>query len=217
MRLGRERYRGMALLAGLVLMVAVSLLAVTAAGGMTLQQHQAANFSDRQLAFSRADRARSWAVAWLFSRPGEQREAACSSNCFLPQAIHTDNQLPAHPEIMLLSWWQANGVAVGVDPTSADAENQFASGEESALWLIEEIHYVAQPDTAPGIEGVAYYRVFARGGADDSLVVSESIIARPWGEAVSELAFPPAGSLSGFCAAITDEIPCGQLAWRQRR
>jgi Tfp pilus assembly protein PilX len=207
----------MALLAGLVLIVAVSLLAVTAAGGMTLQQHQAANFSDRQLAFSRADRARSWAVAWLFSRPDEQREAACSSNCFLPQAIHAGNQLPAQPEIMLLSWWQANGVAVGVDPTLASPENQFASFDESALWLIEEIHYVARPDAAPGIEGVAYYRVFARGGADDAVVVSESIIARPWGEAVNELAFPPAGSLSEFCAAITDEVPCGQLAWRQRR
>ena len=58
---------------------------------------------------------------------------------------------------------------------------------------------------------------FGGGGRYDAVVVSESIIARPWGEAVSELAFPPAGSLSGFCAAITDEIPCGQLAWRQRR
>lgn len=217
MRRERERCRGMALLAGLVLMVAVSLLAVTAAGSMTLQQHQAANFSDRQLAFSRADRARSWAVAWLFSRPGEQRETACGTNCFLPPAIHAGNQLPAHPEIMLLSWWQAHGVAAGVDPTLADAENQFASGDESALWLIEEIHYVTGPDTAPGIEGTAYYRIFARGGADDAVAVSESIIARPWGEAVSELAFPPAGPLSEFCAAITDEVPCGPLAWRQRR
>ena len=85
------------------------------------------------------------------------------------------------------------------------------------MWLIEEIHYVARPDTAPGVEGVAYYRVFARGSADDSVVVSESIIARPWGEAVQELEFPPAGLLSGFCALIPDEIPCGQLAWRQRR
>jgi Tfp pilus assembly protein PilX len=209
--------RGMALLAGLVLMMAVSLLAVTAAGGMTLQQHQAANFADRQMAFSRADRARSWAVAWLFSRPREQREAACSTNCFLPPAIHAGNQLPGQPEIMLLSWWQANAVAVGADPAAAGAENRFATGDASALWLVEEIHHVARPETAPGIDGVAYYRVFARGEADDSVVVSESIIARPWGEDVSELAFPPAGPLSEFCASISDEIPCGQLAWRRRR
>ena len=217
MRLEQERCRGMALLAGLVLMLAVSLLAVTAAGGMTLQQHQAANFSDRQLAFARADRARSWAVAWLFSRPGEQREAACSTNCFLPQAIHARNQLPRQPEIMLLSWWRSNGVAVGANPTMEGVESQFATDDESAMWLIEEVHYVARPDTAPGIEGVAYYRVFARGAADDSVVVSESIIARPWGEGVMELAYPPVTALSEFCSAITDEVPCGQLAWRLRR
>jgi Tfp pilus assembly protein PilX len=207
----------MALLAGLVLMVAVSLLAVTAAGGMTLQQHQAANFSDRQQAFSRADRARSWAIAWLFSRPSDQRQSACSTDCFLPMAIHAGNQLPGQPENMLISWWQANGVAVGADPTMAGVESQFATDDESALWLIEEIYYVARPDTAPGIEGVAYYRVFARGAADDSVVVSESIIARPWGEAVQELAFPPVTVLSEFCLSIPETVPCGQLAWRQRR
>ena len=118
---------------------------------------------------------------------------------------------------MLLSWWQANGVAAGADPSMAAAESQFATGDESALWLIEEIHYVARPDTAPGIEGVAYYRVFARGAADDSVVVSESIVARPWGEAVQELAFPPATALAEFCLSIPATVPCGQLAWRQRR
>ena len=101
---GAKHTRGMALLAGLVLMVAVSLLAVTAAGGMTLQQHQAANFSDRQRAFSLADRARSWAVAWLFSRPGEEREANCATDCFLPLAIHADEQVPDRPEFLLRSW-----------------------------------------------------------------------------------------------------------------
>jgi hypothetical protein len=217
MRLQQKQCRGMALLAGLVLMVAVSLLAVTAAGGMTLQQHQAANFSDQLLAFSRADRARSWAVAWLYSRPNGQREAACSTNCFLPPAIHAINQLPGQPEFMLLSWWQANGVPVGADPGIPGGESHFATGDESALWLIEEIHYVDRADVAADIESVAYYRVFARGAADDSVVISESIIARPWGEGVTELAFPPAGPLAEFCARISDDVPCGQLAWRQRR
>jgi len=207
----------MALLTGLVLMVAVSLLAVTAAGNMTLQQHQAANFSDRQLAFARADRARSWALAWLFSRPNEDREAACDTDCFLPPAIHQDVQVPDRPELMLHSWWLGNGVAAGAHPVDAGGGIQFTTRDEAALWLVEEIHYAARPDTAPGIEGVAYYRVFARGAADDSVVVSESIVARPWGEAVTELAFPPTGPLSGFCAAIAEAVPCGQLAWRQRR
>jgi Tfp pilus assembly protein PilX len=207
----------MALLAGLVLMVAVSLLAVTAAGGMTLQQHQSANFSDRQLAFARADRARSWALAWLYSRARHERQAACASDCFLPPAIRAAGQLPAAPELMPLSWWQANGVVAGANPVDAGGAPLFATPGENAAWLMEEIHYDPRPDTAPAIEGIAYYRVFARGAADQSVVVSESIVARPWGDGVEASVFPPDGSLSGFCDPINATAPCGQLAWRLRR
>lgn len=213
---GPKHARGMALLAGLVLMVAVSLLAITAAGGMTLQQQEAANFTDRKRAFSRADRARSWAVAWLFSRPVEEREASCQTDCFMPTAIHADDQVPDRPEFLLRSWWRDNGIVAGTDP-AAPGESGFSTQDDGAMWLMEEIHYVARPDLAPGIEGIAYYRIFARGSADDSVVVSESVVARPWGEAVQELAFPPNAALADFCASIPVAVPCGQLAWRQRR
>ena len=214
---GAGHARGMALLAGLVLMVAVSLLAVTAAGNMTLQQHQAANFSDRQLAFAHADLARSWGLAWLYSRPSEEREAACETDCFLPVAIHAPAQLPVQPEFMQLAWWQANGVVAGADPAAAADEPGYVTHGEGALWLIEEIHYAPRPDTAPRVEGIGYYRILARGASDGSVVVSESIVARPWGEAVRALPYPPTGALSGFCAAIGLAVPCGQAAWRLRR
>ena len=85
------------------------------------------------------------------------------------------------------------------------------------MWLLQEIHYVPHANTAPGIDGVAYYRILGRGVANDIVVVSESIVARPWGGAVKELAFPPADTLSEFCASINTAVPCGRLSWRQRR
>ena len=59
--------KGIALVTGLLILAAISLIGITAAGSMTMQRKQAANFHDKTVALANADVAESWAKAWLFS------------------------------------------------------------------------------------------------------------------------------------------------------
>ena len=62
------KQRGIALIAGLVLLAAISLLGLMAASGMILQKHMASNFRQDMLALENSEMAGSYASKWLFSR-----------------------------------------------------------------------------------------------------------------------------------------------------
>lgn len=211
----------MALLTGLLLMAAVGVLAVTAAGSMTLQQHQAANFEDRIRAAASADLAASYAMAWLFSRAGSERQADCVSACLLPAGIGSDNDVPEYPEFESLAWWRANGTPAGSHPVSGEFLGFSASGSTDALWVMEELHFDAAvtPGDPATPAAVGYYRIFSRAGGSHpgSVVVNEAIVARPWADDVVPAAFPPDQPMAAFCARLDENLPCGTLAWRRRR
>ena len=86
--------KGIALITGLLILAAISLIAITAGGSMTLQRKQAANYQDRILALANADLAESWAKAWLFSRADIERQPSCVNNCVLPMAVRPPGELP---------------------------------------------------------------------------------------------------------------------------
>lgn len=198
--------RGMALVSGLLLLMAVSVIAVTAAGSMALQQRQAGNFEDRARAASGADLAASHAQAWLFAREGLEREPGCVAHCLLPPGIHHGGTLPDHPEFEPAAWWQQQGVAPAT--------------EQDAWWVMEEIYFQpATPDAGTGINGIGYYRILSRGDGrlPGSSAVSETIVARPWGETVVANDYPPADRLIAFCDRLEPGLPCGTLSWRRRR
>jgi hypothetical protein len=69
------------------------------------------------------------------------------------------------------------------------------------------------------VAGVGYYRILARGtgGSPGSLAVIESIVARPWGGEYQPALYPAAQPPGLFCRQFDPAIPCGTLAWRQRR
>lgn len=213
--------RGVALLTGLLLLAAISLLAVTAAGGMTLQRQQVANYEDRALASTRAALAESHATAWLLSRGDTEREAGCSQNCLVPAGIRNDGELPDAVAFESESWWQANAFAAGTHPATGEAAGFPAAIEHEAMWLAEEIHFQGAPATqsGPAVAGVGYYRILARGRGRHarSVTVSESIIARPWGGEYEPAAYPPIQPPDSFCGQFDPSLPCGRLAWRQRR
>ena len=213
--------RGMALLTGLLLMAAVSLLAVTAAGGMTLQRQQAANHEDKVRAANRAALAESHAMAWLASRADVERESGCSTNCLLPAGIHRDDEVPDRVAFEPEPWWRARATAAGAVPVTGEPGGFAVEVDSQALWLIEEIHFEAQGETeaAMAFEGVGYYRVLARGRGlhPRSVAVSESIVARPWGGDFEPAAYPPEAPRDSFCGQFDAALPCGRLAWRERR
>ena len=210
--------RGIALIAGLVLLAAVSLLAVFAASGTVLQRNMAANFRERSLALENAYTAASFARAWLISRPVSGRETSCLVGCILPIGIRNAGELPDRPEFEGAGWWRENGYLAGYNPETASLVEDPAFSGRSTYWLIEEIHF------DPGAEhsknsATGYYRVFSRGEGRNatSVVVLETIVARPWEGEFSPGHFPPSGPESTFCGQFDSHQSCGVLAWRRRR
>ena len=218
--------RGVALIAGLVLLAALSLLAVAAASGMILQRHMAANYHENDLALENAAIASSFATAWLYSRPNHEREAGCISDCLLPVAIHNAGVIPEQAEFQSLGWWLVNGTVAGINPDSTETvTGSPGTGANPPLWIMEELYFDADATTGDetGIDGLAYYRILSRGTGTHAgkVAVTESIVARPWGGDYQLSTFPAGAESSVFClqfAGLAEEnLDCGRLAWRQRR
>lgn len=205
--------RGAVLLLCLLLLLALSLLGLAAASDRQLQDHINGNVESAQRAEDIARIGSLWAQAWLLGQPGETRPAAGS-------VILAAGSLIVNPEQQDSAWWHSNGHAAGTDPVSGQsfAMPGLAAGAE-AHWLIEELH-AADVDAGNGvIAELAWYRILARGtvGQPGSAAFSETIVARPWGEAAWRNAFPPEAGANAFCALLTEPLACGRQAWQQLR
>jgi Tfp pilus assembly protein PilX len=215
------RDRGIALLMGLVLLAAISLLALMTVNGMLLQRRMSANFEASNRALGNAMRAATAARAWLNSRPDIERENGCLSGCLLPPAIRSPGELPLHPEFESAAWWRLNAVAAGSHPETGEPLDPEATETIVPRWVIEELHYATLPAAASGssVAGVGYYRILARssGEGPGSLAVTESIVARPWDGDYEPLPYPPHAPPSDFCRQFDIAVPCGMQAWRRRR
>ncbi len=220
------KQRGVALITGLVLLAVLSLFALVATSGMILQRHMASNYQENKRALENSAIASSFATAWLFSRANHEREKACISDCVLPVAIHQASEIPADAEHLGLSWWQSNGVAVGINPESGESTGDNpASGADPPLWILQELHFKAaeNSDDENSFEGVGYYRILSRGTGTRAgkIAVTESIVAKPWGGDYQLDVFPPGPEGGDFCLQFAGQIEedhdCGRLAWRQRR
>ena len=218
--------RGMALFTGLVLLAAISLIALAGTSAMILQKHMANNFKRDTMALRNAELAQSFARAWLFSRTNIERESGCIEACVLPSAIHAANEVPARPEYESGAWWDLNGIAAGVHPETGEPLASMDNLEEPApYWIIEELHFEPfnlEADTEVDV-GVGYYRVLGRGTGGDarSVAVTEAILARPWGESLQPMPYPPDEDSDEFCQQFVDapqpRPTCGMRSWRQRR
>jgi len=213
--------RGVALLVGLVLLAAVSLLALSAASGAVLQRNMAINYQEKAAALQNASIAESYATAWLNSRAVSERQSGCQTNCLLPIGIHSPGELPAHPEFESVEWWRSNAFVTGYNAQTAETLETPDQGAEPARWIIEEINYLDTGDTRGQnkAEGVGYYRILSRGTGRNprSVAVTELIAARPWDGDFRAGQFPPDGSNRAFCSQFDIPYQCGSMAWRQRR
>jgi Tfp pilus assembly protein PilX len=215
------RVRGIALLMGLVLLAAISLVALLAANGTVLQQRMAANFGISAKTLGHATRATAAARDWLYSRPDFEREIGCASDCLLPAAIHNVGRLPRNPEFESAAWWRSNAIAAGSHPETGEwLATDFAEADPPR-WLIEEIHYRSLADSSieAAVAGVGYYRILAwsSGNSPGSLAVTESIVARPWDGEIEPLSYPSDLPSGTFCRQFDPALACGVQAWRRRR
>lgn len=215
---------GIALIAGLALLAALSLLALVATSSMVLQHRMAGNLQEDQRAVQNASLGASWARAWLFSRAGDERQPDCESACILPAGIRNPGTLPAYPEQQNTAWWIANGIEAGKNPVTGATVSVVAGATETPRWIMEELHFAPEetgpdPDGNPVIMGIGYYRILGHGTGlrADSIAVTESIVARPWGGDLETDGFPPEPVRDGLCSLFGDPQKCGRLAWRQLR
>lgn len=219
-----SRDRGIALIAGLLLMASMILLALAIATGMLLERRMAANFSDGQLALQRAQLAGQWAGYWLQSRVANPLDPACSEDCGPTPPMFSAGQLPPRPEFEDSPWWRLHGEIAGVSPGTGEVRMDYSlAGAEAPRWLIEELRLeplegmAAEPGEPEPTLG--YYRVLARGSGrhPGSVTVTETMLARPWGGDFIPAPYPPAPQSPWFCEQVPDDIPCGRLGWRRRR
>ncbi len=170
-QLSVAKQRGAALILGLLLLVVMILLALTASNSSIMQAKIAGNFRDASLAFQSTEAGARWGAAWLQSlgaSTGQLRPFPCSSSCTASAATSvwaTGQYDPATFD------WTKNGWSYGQNPTDASVVSGFdASAVESSLLTVSppkfvlEEQFFARDDLAVSQErGVVYYRVIARG------------------------------------------------------
>ncbi len=216
--------RGVALLAGLVLLTALSLLGVIAAASMLSQQRMAGNHDDGAAARANADIAVTAGLTLLLQLPDDFRRSNCTESCFTPPAdslVHSPGELPALPEFEPAGWWAEHGLLPGTAAdTSAPPQAVESPWAEAPRFTLEELAFRGPGDletdpSAPPIDGIGYYRVLGRGaGRQPGIVtVAEAIVARPWRAPAAE----PARDWRHFCSTWAQWYDCGGLALRLRR
>jgi len=214
------------LLAGLVLLAALSLLALAVSGSMLRQQHMAGNYTDGQLARRAASVAIFKGRLFLFKIADEARARSCLHDCFVSPfdtLIRRPSELPPNPEFEDAAWWRIWSLPFGADPgDDSGSIETWNFGPEPPRFLIEELRFddlASRQKTAdaPEPDGIGYYRILARGVGQVpfSVAVDEAIVARPWfGPDARDQRNSPE---HGFCETVGAKYDCGLMALRQLR
>jgi len=165
-----DRQRGVALVLGLMLLLVMTLLAVTASRSAILQERMAGNFRQASLAFHATEASGRWGGAWLQSlgaSTGIPRPFPCTSACkaIAGTAVWVSGQYtPAFD-------WSANGWSFGQNPTDAAVIKGFESSVVDATMMVsappkfvlEEYYFQRDDLSLSTAAGVVYYRVIAYG------------------------------------------------------
>jgi len=205
--------RGAALILCLLILVALSLLALSAASEHVTQLRMSQNLESRLERRASADHALAQAEMWLLNQPGLARPPPCNTDCTSSDVIRLQGTYGLAPERQDLAWWQQNG-------NWSDTGAQEGAGELSGpWWIIEEAHVGAISDASSTAKETAHYQILARSAAHagGQYSVTESIFARPWGHDSLSNNYPVDASSQFFCASIGPATPCGRQAWRWAR
>jgi len=207
----------MVLLLGLLFLIALTLLGLSAAADTVLQSQLASNLEDTERTRQAALMTLRQAERWLISLQGSP-PATCTLACG-GLILHPPGSLPLQPEFMDTSWWQDNGQPLGTDPlTRAKAIPGVSSDVQTPIWVIEVLHETP-PDATGSTNLRVWYRILARTDSRSGKAVSvmESTVVRNWATKPGP-AFPlPSKVVAGPCQSSAAAEYCGRLAWRQLR
>ena len=203
-------HRGSILLLAALLLAGLALLGLAAATDARLLQRMSAHARHHPALLADAESALRWGEAWLLGRPGEIRPIPCAPPCPAPQVIRPADHHGPRPEDAGSGWWNTHAWPDGWNPDTGLHQEERAS---QGRWLVEEAHRA----TSPSGEDQAWYRLLAWAESPTGVVVVESLLARPYGQASWSDPLPDPWPTTSFCTTVPDDLPCGRLAWRERR
>jgi type IV pilus assembly protein PilX len=159
-----QRQGGAALIMGLLVLVVMILLTLTATGSTLMQNRMAGNFRDSSLAFQASEGASRWGMMWILSLDARFRPFPCAAACNSDSRVWFRGQYPYEPAHDDSAW--AGARSYGIDP----ADDQPVSPAQSIplvsaqpQYLIEELYFDRDDLAGPPQLGVAYYRVTSLG------------------------------------------------------
>jgi type IV pilus assembly protein PilX len=156
------KQRGAALIMGLLVLVIMILLALTATSSTLMQNRMAGNFRDASLAFQASEGANRWAMAWLLSLDELHRPFACAGSCGTSSRVWLIGEYPYEPTHDDF----ATARSYGMDPTNDTAVSPAQSIPMVPVqpqFIMEEIYFERDDLAGPPQLGVAYYRVTSLG------------------------------------------------------
>ncbi len=210
--------KGTVLVLCLLMLFALTLLGLAAASDQVLQARMSSNQIIGSQSSQSADITLDWAEDWLFGLEGTEKPGVCSDSCLSSEIVHQKRSFNDDAALHNLAWWEKNAHPTGKDPqTGIILDQALVETYPDNYWLIKEAYSEPALPNDDKISEITYYRILARASSGHGalFIVSESIIARPWGDVSLRDAFPAALDQAGFCLAVDDTIPCGRLAWRQ--
>lgn len=172
----RGRQRGAILIVSLLLLLVMTILAVTAMRASTFQERMAGNARDMNLAFQSSEAAARAAESWVLSRVEQPFTCGDLATCDLAEEVLELNVLPDDLRSQDADWWTGNTVEYG------DGDEPIDLVREQPRFVVEELGFV-EDDLATGLgppEGRAVYRVYARaeGGTASAQSVVETTVTR---------------------------------------
>ena len=218
----RAGLRGAALVIGLIVMTALTLLTLAASNSQLMQTRIAGNRSHEKLSFQQAELALGWAEQGLLL--STTLPSACASNCDSSDWILAAGVLPARLEHQSAGWWQSLAMAFG-DPRLPSLAPVSVLPVTSVPHLLIELLELEQ--NVPSATYTAYFRlsVAAFFPRENGYILLQSVLALPL-ENVDQTRMVSA-VINGNCQTISinpadpdttvPDLPCGRLGWRQLR
>lgn len=164
LRATRHRERGAALIVSLVMLLAMTILAVTAARTTSLQERMAGNLRQHAVAFEAAEATLRHGEAWVASRVGGPRpQAVAPSSCAAPPCdVLTLNDL----DPMAGSTWGSNDVQTNSEITQVASDPEYFIEQQQIVR--DSLNRGQSTDESARI----YYRVTARAIGENTTAVS---------------------------------------------
>ena len=179
-----NRQTGAALITGLILLIVMTMIGVTAMQTTALEERMAGNMRDQNLAFQAAEAGLRDAEALLDPTNLTDRPLTCSTapcNCTTVSCkVWERNKYVATDFTKQIdSWWTANGQELGTAGTQDIAETV-----QDPRYVIQELEFKPDELGPPSYNNInpgrQYYRITSRGkgGTDTATAVLETTYTR---------------------------------------